>query len=77
MSDLMDVPTFAARIGKTPDWVVREASAGRIPSRKIGRSRCFTEQDLQAFIDAAAYRATDPLAQSDLVRARRRRRTAP
>lgn len=72
---LFTVQEVAQQLGKTVDWVIREASAGRIPSRKIGRDRRFTEGDVQAYIDACAYRAADPLAQSDLTRARRRRYT--
>lgn len=73
MSDLMDVATFAARIDKTPDWVTREASAGRIPSRKIGRARRFTEQDLADYLESTRYVAADPLTQTRASRARRRR----
>ncbi len=49
-----DAAEFAARLadGHTAAWVLAEANAGRIPSRKIGRARRFTEQDLVDYLDS-------------------------
>jgi len=49
-----DAAEFAARLadGHSPDWVLAQANAGVIPSRKVGRSRRFTEQDLADYLDS-------------------------
>jgi excisionase family DNA binding protein len=67
------LPEAAAELGVSEDWLKREASAGRVPSRKIGRSRRFTQQDLDDYLESVRFVAADPLAQSTASRARRRR----
>ena len=49
-----DAAEFAARLGDghTAAWVLAQANAGVIPSRKVGRSRRFTEQDLADYLDS-------------------------
>jgi hypothetical protein len=49
-----DAAEFAARLadGHSAGWVLAQANAGLIPSRKIGRSRRFTEQDLADYLDS-------------------------
>lgn len=49
-----DAATFAERLGDghSAAWVLAQANAGVIPSRKVGRSRRFTEQDLADYLDS-------------------------
>lgn len=45
---------FAERLGSghSPEWVLTEARAGRIPSRKVGQHRVFTDLDLTDYLEA-------------------------
>lgn len=48
-------PEEAAEIlGMSLDWIYQEASAGRIPSYKLGGKRRFRASELEAFIQQAA-----------------------
>jgi excisionase family DNA binding protein len=67
------VAEAAAYLRVSEDWLRREASAGRVPSHKIGRSRRFIQKELDDYIAACTYRAADALAQSPASRQRRRR----
>lgn len=71
----LSVAEAAAQLDVTEAWLSREASAGRIPSLKIGRSRRFTEAGLAEYLEKARYVAADPLTQTPASRARRRRAT--
>lgn len=57
MSDTTDPVTLytindvAKILDKEPEWVAVQARAGRIPSRKIGRARRFTAQDVADYIE--------------------------
>jgi excisionase family DNA binding protein len=69
----MTVPEAATYLRVTQDWLRRKASSGEVPSLKIGRSRRFTQTDLDAYIEAQHVVAADPLAQTPASRVRRRR----
>lgn len=49
-----DAAEFAARLGDghSAAWVLAQANAGVIPSRKVGRSRRFTDADLADYLDS-------------------------
>lgn len=49
---VMTVPEAAERLGVTPAWLAAKANAGEVPSRKVGRRRGFTEQDLTDYLDS-------------------------
>ncbi|MGC8529627.1 MAG: helix-turn-helix domain-containing protein [Leptospirillia bacterium] len=46
----LTLPQAAAFLQFHPNWVRKEAKAGRIPGRKIGREWRFLEEDLVVFI---------------------------
>ncbi len=46
----VDLPTAAQRLGVGAEWLARQARAGRVPHVRLGRSRRFTEQNLQAIL---------------------------
>jgi excisionase family DNA binding protein len=68
----MTVAEAAQKLGVSRQWLQIEAAAGRVPSRKVGRYRRFTDQDLQDYLDSVRQGA-DPLARSPRSRAARRR----
>jgi excisionase family DNA binding protein len=51
--DLLPVEAVAPLLGKGVDWVKRQARAGVIPCRRIGRSYRFTSQDIEDYIESA------------------------
>lgn len=57
-----DAAEFAARLddGHTAAWVLAQANAGVIPSRKVGRSRRFTEQDLTDYLESVREGGSSP-----------------
>lgn len=69
---LYSVEQLAALLGKTPAWIAREASAGHIPSRKVGLTRLFTGEDVAEYLDRCR-KGSDPVVKSSL---RRRRKGA-
>jgi excisionase family DNA binding protein len=46
------VNDVAEVLGKTPKWVGAQARSGRLPSRKVGRSRRFTAQDIADYLES-------------------------
>jgi hypothetical protein len=44
-------------IGKTPSWVKRNAQ--RLPHTKLGRTYTWTDEDIEAILEAARYRPGD------------------
>lgn len=52
---------LASRLGKSPDYWLREARAKRVPHRRIGRDIRFTEDDVDAILSASFVKAVDPL----------------
>jgi excisionase family DNA binding protein len=58
-------------LGKSQDWTRRAAARGDIPSLKVGRSRLFTQADLESYLERC--RQVDPWARSARSQARRRR----
>lgn len=50
--DALTATEAAARLRVTPQWLIRAARAGVVPSRKVGRYRRFTEADLEAYLDS-------------------------
>lgn len=57
---LLTVADVAKRLGKSERWVKRAANAGTIGHVRIGRDLRFTEDDVQAFIQAAHRAPTPP-----------------
>jgi hypothetical protein len=45
-------------IGKTPSWVKRNAQ--RLPHTKLGRTYTWTDEDIEAILEAARYRPAQP-----------------
>jgi hypothetical protein len=45
--------------GSTRQWLLRAAWQGKIPSRKVGRLRLFTEDDIKAYIESVAQNQKD------------------
>ena len=45
-----DVQAAAERLQVGSDWLARQARAGRVPHVRLGRSRRFTEENLQAIL---------------------------
>lgn len=43
---------IADRLGKSEQWVRRQANAGTIPGFRVGKDWRFTEDDLAAFLDS-------------------------
>lgn len=59
-------------LGKEPGWVAKAASRGIIPSRKVGRDRRYTAQDVADYLDSVR-EGVNPLARNARqVSARRR-----
>jgi excisionase family DNA binding protein len=52
MSPLLTLEQAAAYLGRSPQWLANAARAGTVPSRKVGRVRRFTEDDLTAYLEA-------------------------
>lgn len=70
---------MAARLGHSPDWWQRRASARLVPHHRDGRRVWFTEDDVTAYLaqTAVAPDRDDPLrSQTGRSRATRTRRTA-
>ena len=57
------VNDVARILGKEPGWVAKAASRGIIPSRKIGRDRRFTAQDVADYLDSVR-EGVNPLARN-------------
>lgn len=55
---LLTADDVAQRLGKTADYWLRKARKGEIPHRKIGRSRMWTEKDIEVFLESVK---VDPL----------------
>jgi len=51
MQTLLTVAEAAAKLHKTPEWLRKAARQGKVPSRKVGRSRMFTDSDLDEYLD--------------------------
>lgn len=68
----LTVTQAAEQLDVTEQWLRKEAAAGRIPSRKVGRSRRFTEADLTDYLERVR-QGGDPWQQSAQSRSRRRR----
>lgn len=71
--NLMTKEEAAKKLGVTPAWLSEKANAGIVPSRKIGRYRRYTDDDLQEYLERVKQGALDPFARSAQSRARRRR----
>jgi Helix-turn-helix domain len=48
---------------KSEKWVSAEARSGRLPSRKVGRSRRFTAQDIADYLESVR-EGVNPLARN-------------
>lgn len=66
------VHDVAAILGREPGWVAKAASRGEIPSRKVGRVRRFTTQDVADYLDSVR-EGINPLARNARQVAARRR----
>lgn len=60
--ELLDAATVAGMLDKSELWVKRQAKAGVLPHRRIGRAFKFTEQDIVDYIESAR-RGTRTIAQ--------------
>ena len=67
--NIRSVAEVARLFGKSNDWIGREAAAGRIPSRKIGKTRVFTDDDVAEYLDRVRAGA-DPMVKASLRRKR-------
>lgn len=67
------VNDLATILGREPGWVAKAASRGDIPSRKVGRVRRFTAQDIADYLDSVR-EGVNPLARNARQVAARRRR---
>lgn len=76
MTPLHGVAAVASVLNKSEDWVTRQARAGVIPARKVGRTWEFTEADVQAYIDAAAHGGVEQAVTQSTRRTRRHAREA-
>jgi len=72
MTPLLTVADVARNLHKSQDWVTRQARAGVLPGRKVGRTWQFTEADVETYIDAAARGGVAPLPAPSNRRTRRR-----
>lgn len=68
----MTVAQAAEKLGVSEQWLRINAANGTVPSKKVGRYRRFTEQDLLDYLDRCQQGAADPFARSTKSRARRR-----
>lgn len=68
------VNDVARILGMDPNWVQRKAGAGVIPSRKVGRHRRFTAQDIADYLESVRQQAANPLARNARQTAARNRR---
>lgn len=67
------VNDVARILGKEPGWVSKAARSGALPSRKVGRSRRFTAQDIADYLDSVR-EGFNPLARNARQRAAVNRR---
>jgi len=58
LPDLYTPDDVAAKLGKTADYWLRQARAGKIPHRRIGASIRFTASDVTAYVES---KKVDPL----------------
>lgn len=70
----MSVEEAARLLGKSEDWMRRAARRGDVPSRKVGRDRRFTDEDLTDYLDRVRVAGADPWAASPRSQAALRRR---
>lgn len=70
----MSVAEAAQRLGKSTDWLQRAARRGDVPSRKVGRDRRFTDQDLADYLERVRVAGSDPWVMSPQSQAALRRR---
>lgn len=72
----MTADEAAEKLGVQPAWLVKMARRGVVPSRKVGQSRRFTDQDLLDYLESVR-EGVDPMARSTQSQAAlRRRKTA-
>lgn len=71
----LTVNDVARILGKEPGWVAKAASAGTIPSRKVGRDRRFTAQDVADYLESVR-EGINPMARNARQAAARNRRRA-
>ena len=57
------VNDVAKILGKSDRWVGTAARSGRLPSRKVGRSRRFTAQDVADYLESVR-QGVNPLARN-------------
>lgn len=78
MNDRLTMTTAeaAARLGVSADWLGRQASAGKVPSRLVGARRRFTEDDLRDYLESVRQGAHDVAAVAGTARSRARRRAS-
>ena len=53
-----DLTAAARRLQVGPDWLARQARAGKVPHVRMGRSRRFTEANLKAILELFEQPAT-------------------
>ena len=66
------VNDVARVLGKSEKWVGTEARAGRLPSRKVGRTRRFTAQDIADYLESVR-EGVNPMARNARQLAARKR----
>lgn len=76
MNDLLTVNDVAAMLSKTPEWVAATARTGTLPSRKIGRSRRFTQADVDLYLERVRTGAQAGVSSARSIAARNRRRAS-
>lgn len=71
-----DAAYVAREIGKTEQWVKREARAGKLPHSRAGRSYYWDDEDLRAVREALRVRPDQRPAVDPMRPIQSRRRTA-
>ena len=61
-ADLWDVRRAAKYLAKSTTWVYREAEAGRLPFRRVGRALRFIPAELRAWVHGQPGTAPAPSA---------------
>lgn len=61
-------------LGKPVTWVAKAARTGILPSRKVGRDRRYTAQDIADYLESVRQAAANPLARNARQTAARNRR---
>jgi excisionase family DNA binding protein len=68
MIALLTADDAAQVLHSTRQWVLRAAWQGVIPSRRVGRQRLFTNEDIEAYIASVAQNQMDSWAAPKRIR---------